>query len=75
LLSWARFQRQYFSSLPAPYVVAVVALDEGPLMVGNIDDASVAALHADAPVRVAFEECQLEDGTPFVIPQWTLHHQ
>lgn len=73
LVSWARFRRGYFPELPPPYVVVVVELAEGPLMVGNLDDLDGTAadrLAVDAPLRLVYEDCLFEDGTPGVLPQW-----
>jgi len=36
LIAWTTFHRQYFPELPPGYVVASVATDEGPLLVGNL---------------------------------------
>ena len=76
LISWCRFHRQYFPSMPAPYVVVSVALEEGPLMVGNLlagetETADTAGLRAGDPLRLAFADHQLEDGRAIVLPQWT----
>lgn len=35
VVSWTRFHRTYFPELPAPYVVAAVELDEGPIVVAD----------------------------------------
>jgi uncharacterized OB-fold protein len=69
LLTWARFHRTYFVGLPAPYVVAVVELDEGPLMTGNVDDESLPR-RAGTRMRVVFRDAPLEGGGTIVLPQW-----
>ncbi|MFD3507210.1 bifunctional MaoC family dehydratase N-terminal/OB-fold nucleic acid binding domain-containing protein [Nocardia sp. NPDC058666] len=49
-----------------PFVVALVELDEGVRMLGELRGLDPAAVAIDQPVRVAFE--QLADGT--VLPYW-----
>lgn len=71
-VSWVRFHRAYFPALPPPYVVVSVELEEGPLMVGNLDDDAAARLTVGAPLRLVFEDCRFEDGSPGVVPQWEL---
>lgn len=70
VLTWARFHRTYFPGLPAPYVVAVVELDDGPLMTGNVENGAAEHLRAGAPVRVVFEEYAVEGGGTLTLPQW-----
>ena len=72
LISWVRFHREYFPTLPPPYVVVAVELEEGPLMIGNVDDEARGRLSVGAPLRLVLESCALEDGSPFVVPQWQL---
>jgi uncharacterized OB-fold protein len=43
-----------------PYVLAVIALDEGPRMLSNLTDVAPEAVKIDMPVEVTFEEL---DGT------------
>lgn len=50
---------KYFKT-KIPYVLAMVALDEGPLLMTNIIDCDVNAAAIDAPVTVVFED--LGDG-------------
>jgi uncharacterized protein len=71
-VSWVRFHRGYFPTLSPPYVVVAVEVEEGPLMIGNLDDDAAVRLSVGAPLHVVFEDCVLEDGTPFVVPQWKL---
>jgi uncharacterized OB-fold protein len=70
VVSWVTFRKQYFPALPAPYVVIAVQHEEGPLMFGNVDPSYIGTLRAGTPVRVTFEDCLLDDGSPFVVPQW-----
>lgn len=37
IISWAIFHRQYLPAYPAPYNVIAVQLEEGPLMVSNLE--------------------------------------
>jgi uncharacterized OB-fold protein len=69
VVSWAVFHRQYLPQIPTPYIVASVALDEGPLLIANIDVAK-EALKLDFPVRVTFEDVAAADGN-WRIYQWT----
>ena len=46
---------QYFKS-KVPYVLAMVALEEGPLMMTNIIDCEIEAVAIDKPVKVVFEK-------------------
>lgn len=54
--SWIVMHRQYFAGLAEqlPYNVALIRLDEGPLMMSNVD-APNDELVCDMPVEVFFE--------------------
>jgi len=41
--------------MPAPYVVALIQLDEGPRLISNIVGCEPEAVEIDMPVRVRFE--------------------
>lgn len=67
ILSWVVFHRCYFPSFAneIPYNVAMIALDEGPVMVSNVL-APNESLRGGMPVEVVFE-----DATPeFSIPKF-----
>lgn len=49
-----------------PYVVAVVALDEGPRLISNIVETPLDEVHCDMPVTVVFEDAR--DG--YLIPKF-----
>jgi hypothetical protein len=49
-----------------PFNVAVVELDEGVRMVGNLLDVSNEEIHGGMPVEVAWED--VDDGV--TLPQW-----
>jgi len=68
VLSWVTMHRQYFPTLPVPYVVVAVQLEEGPIMFGNLDQD--APLRAGAPVRLVLERSVTEAGEPLTLPQW-----
>ncbi len=53
--SYVVYRRTYHPGLPAPYVVALVALDEGPRMISNIVGCEPEAVEVDMPVRLRFE--------------------
>lgn len=54
LYSYTVVHRPPLPVFDAPYVVAVVELEEGPLMLTNLVDCPVEALRIDMPVEVAF---------------------
>ena len=49
-----------------PYVVAMIELDEGPLVMSNLSGCDVDAVEIDMPVEVWFEP----DGDGGAIPYW-----
>ena len=51
-----------------PYVVAMVELDEGPLMMGNVTDCQVDDVHVGMPVEVHFVKVDDEVGVAFWRP-------
>jgi uncharacterized OB-fold protein len=67
-MAWTTFHRQYFPELPPPYVVASVATDEGPLVIGNLVGTS-EPVHGMRLAAVA--EPALLGGKPGHIWQWT----
>lgn len=52
-----------------PYVVAMVDLDEGVRMMGNVTDCDPAAVHIGMPVEVHFIEAEEGTGVPFWRPR------
>lgn len=73
LVAWTVFHRQYFSELPAPYVVAVVRSAEGPFLVGNLPGVNPRELVHDQPLRAVFEDVPDPAGD-WRICQWTPEH-
>jgi len=51
-----------------PYVVAVVELEEGPRMMGNVVDCPVEDVHIGMPVSVEFRQADEAVGVPFWRP-------
>lgn len=49
------YRRTYHPALPAPYVVAVIELREGPRLVSNVIGCAPEDVHIGLPVRVRFE--------------------
>ncbi len=63
--SFVIYQRTYHPAIPAPYVVALIALEEGPRLISNIINCASGNIVIDMPVRVMFET---EDG--FMLPRF-----
>jgi uncharacterized OB-fold protein len=51
-----------------PYVVAMVELDEGPLIMGNVTDCDPEAVRIGLPVEVHFVRAADEIGVPYWRP-------
>jgi uncharacterized OB-fold protein len=66
VLSWVRFHRAYWEGFRAdlPYLVALVGLEEGPMLVTNIVGADPASLAVGMAVSVVFEELDGEVTLP-----------
>ena len=56
LLSWTTFHRQYLPAFPPPHTVAVVRLEEGPIMVSCVAPELTAQLVIDGPVTLVYGE-------------------
>jgi uncharacterized OB-fold protein len=58
LWSWVVFHKVYFPSFrdDVPYNVALVQLDEGPMITSRITGVQAADLRCDMPVRACFEK-------------------
>ncbi|MCC6848038.1 MAG: Zn-ribbon domain-containing OB-fold protein [Deltaproteobacteria bacterium] len=54
--SFVIYRRTYHPAIPAPYVVALVELDEGPRLISNVVGCAPEEVAIDMPVRVRFEE-------------------
>ncbi len=49
------YRRTYHEGMPAPYVVALVELDEGPRLISNIVGCAPEEVAIDMKVRLRFE--------------------
>lgn len=68
LLSWAVFHRQYLPAYPPPYNVIAVRLDEGPVMISNLEGEPPAGEWIGRRVRLIYAD------TPggLVLPRFVL---
>jgi hypothetical protein len=55
IFSYVVYRRTYHPGMPAPYVVALVELDEGPRLISNIVRCEPGEVEIDMPVRLRFE--------------------
>jgi hypothetical protein len=53
--SFVVYRRTYHPGMPAPYVVALVELDEGPRLISNIVGCAPEEVVVDMPVCVRFD--------------------
>ncbi len=51
-----------------PYVVAMIELEEGPLMMGNLTDCDVDAVRIGSPVEVWFDPADEDTAIPYWRP-------
>jgi uncharacterized OB-fold protein len=65
IVSWVVFHRCYFPSFAGemPYNVAMIALDEGPLVISNVL-APNDTLRGNLPVEVVFEDATADISIP-----------
>ncbi len=56
VFSFAVYRRTTHPAIPAPYVVALVELDEGPRLISNIVGCAPEEVAVDMPVQLRFEE-------------------
>jgi len=68
--SWCVFHKQYFPQIPAPYIVVMVELEEGPIVPANIINCQEEELKIGLSVHVVFEDVLWNDGTRGKIFQW-----
>ncbi|WOS65488.1 Zn-ribbon domain-containing OB-fold protein [Sinorhizobium fredii] len=69
VVSWTRFHRPYFPSIPVPYTVVSVETEEGPMLIGNLVGAGSDTPEFDMPVEAIFEPVSF-DGEPWQLCQW-----
>ena len=67
VVSWVVFHKQYLPEYPAPYNVAAIRLDEGPMLISNLVENP-----AENPIgrRVALVPVEMGDGV--VLPRFAL---
>ncbi len=65
VFSFAVYRRTYHPAIPAPYVVALVELDEGPRLISNI----VGCAPEEVDIDMKVELC-LEEAGDFVLPRF-----
>ncbi len=70
LQSWAVFHRRYFPMIDPPYTVVAVALEEGPIMCGDLRGPVPPQLELGQPMTVTIEPAALDDGQPCSIFGW-----
>jgi len=63
----ARQQSAAFAA-DVPYVVAIVALDEGPTMMAGVRDCAIDAVHVGLRVEIVFEARSETIAIPCVRP-------
>lgn len=54
--SFVVYRRTYHPALPAPYVVALIELREGPRLISNVVGCAPEEVRIDMPVRVHFDD-------------------
>lgn len=54
LWSWTVLHQRYFPAFEVPYPVAMVKLDEGPLVISTVAGVPAGELRCDMRLRVAF---------------------
>ncbi|HEX3468089.1 MAG TPA: OB-fold domain-containing protein [Candidatus Elarobacter sp.] len=69
LYSFTVVYRSPFDDLPAPYVVGLVKLDEGPTILSNVVDCDPASLVCDLPVEVTYQTLRDDVVIPVFRPR------
>lgn len=67
-MSWAVFHRAYLPAYPPPYNVIVVKLDEGPLMVSNLEGTEPVGSWIGQSVKLVY--VTMPDG--LILPRFVL---
>ncbi|MCP5059739.1 MAG: hypothetical protein GY937_23800 [bacterium] len=55
VFSFAVYRRTYHPGMPAPYVVALIELEEGPRLISNVVGCAPEEVAIDMPVQLRFE--------------------
>lgn len=71
VLSWTTFHRKYLPAYPPPVTCVAVQLDEGPILIANIDQADMPVLALDAPATLFYDTHP--DG--YALPRFRLGNQ
>lgn len=71
VLSWITYHKQYLPAYPAPTTIVAAMLDEGEILITNIDASETDKLSVDCAVRVVYGDHP--DG--YKIPRFTLATQ
>lgn len=61
VIAWTTFHRQYLPQFPVPHTVASVMLEEGPMLVADLD-VPPGELRVGRAVEAAFEDVASPDG-------------
>lgn len=56
IVSWAIFHKQYIEAYPVPYNVIAVRLDEGPIMISNLEGPQPEGSWIGLPVGLVYVE-------------------
>lgn len=56
IVSWAIFHKQYIEAYPVPYNVIAVRLDEGPIMISNLEGPQPEGSWIGLPVSLVYVE-------------------
>lgn len=56
IISWTVFHRTYLPAYPSPHLVVAVQLEEGPIIVSNMDHDNVKDLKLDAQVTMIYKD-------------------
>lgn len=67
IISWAVFHKQYIAAYPVPYNVIAVRLDEGPVMISNLEGPQPEGSWIGLPVTLVYVEV-----TGTVLPRFEL---
>lgn len=68
ILSWVIFHRQYLPAYPAPYNSIAVRLDEGPIMISNLEGEKPSGTWIGERVRLVY--ATMPDGV--ILPKFEL---
>ncbi len=70
VFSFVVYRRTYHAAMPAPYVVALIELDEGPRLISNVVGCAAEEVTIDMAVELRFEE-----AGDFLLPRFAPRRQ